>query len=248
MKLNDRLDKIAGQINAGETMADIGTDHGFLPIYLKKTGKCPHVIMTDISRGSLDKAVRDCEIYEPGEPFDLRIGDGLTVLKPGEVNDVVIAGMGGSLIADIMGADPGLSSSFGRFILQPRNNIGKLRASLSRMGFVITKEQLAEEGRFLCVIITCEYREGSEQGDAMEDFALRPWEWDFPDSLIRFRGAHTADYLNRELRRNRRILTRIHCGAADPVTKAAAERTEHYIEQLEGLLEQLKEMDIHAEG
>ena len=59
MKLTDRLQMIADGIRAGETMADIGTDHGFLPIFLAESGICPHVIMTDISDGSLTKAETD---------------------------------------------------------------------------------------------------------------------------------------------------------------------------------------------
>ena len=99
MKLSDRLQAMAEEVSFGETLADIGTDHGYLPIYLKQIGKCPHVILSDISRGSLEKALKDCNLYRPGEKFDIREGDGLKVLKSGEVDVISIAGMGGILIS-----------------------------------------------------------------------------------------------------------------------------------------------------
>ena len=79
-------------------MADIGTDHGFLPVYLWEAGISPHVIMADISRGSLDKARDNCEMLHPGQDFDLRLGSGIEVLADGEVDAVAIAGMGGILM------------------------------------------------------------------------------------------------------------------------------------------------------
>lgn len=103
MKLSDRLQLIADEINIGETMADIGTDHGFLPLYLLDSGKCPHVIMADISPGSLKKAEENCQLYDKTREYDLRLGNGIDVLADGEVDVVAIAGMGGLLICDILG-------------------------------------------------------------------------------------------------------------------------------------------------
>ncbi|MBR5230415.1 MAG: tRNA (adenine(22)-N(1))-methyltransferase TrmK, partial [Firmicutes bacterium] len=81
VKLTPRLQKIANEIKAGETMADIGTDHGFLPIYLWEEGISPNVIMADISRGSLDKARDNCRMLHPEQEFDLRLGSGIEVLE-----------------------------------------------------------------------------------------------------------------------------------------------------------------------
>ena len=206
MKLNDRLQKIAGQIREGETMADIGTDHGFLPIALKMSGRCPHVILTDISEGSLAKALSDCSLYDPEESYDLRAGDGLTVLRPGEVDNVVIAGMGGVLIGEILGKDPDLTYSFRRFILQPRNHIGKLRKALADLGIGIVREQIAEEGKFLCVILTAEPGAPCPSGPAYED---APWLWDFPDSLIAEQDDLVRQYLKRESDKYKKIETQI---------------------------------------
>ena len=74
MKLTPRLQKIADEIKPGETMADIGTDHGFLPLFLWEQGISPQVIMADISKGSLDKAAENCRLLAPDTDFDLRTG------------------------------------------------------------------------------------------------------------------------------------------------------------------------------
>jgi len=150
-ELGNRLKTMADYIKAGETMADIGTDHGFLPLYLWEKKICPKVIMTDISAGSLNKA----RAAFPGQPpgADFRLGDGLTLLAPGEVDAVVIAGMGGVLITEILSQDMEKTISFSKFIMQPRNGSGKLRYFLDKAGFAIISENLAEEGKFICEII-----------------------------------------------------------------------------------------------
>lgn len=158
IKLSDRLQRIAERIEHSKTMADIGTDHGFLPVYLLQHQICERAIAADVSEPSLDKAVQ-CgqteipELYESGA-FQTRAGDGLAVLKSGEVEAVVIAGMGGQLIRDIMEADLQHTCSFQRFILQPRSGQGFLRKWLVENGFRIIGEDVVTEGKFLPEIIT----------------------------------------------------------------------------------------------
>lgn len=152
--LTDRLQMIADEITAGESMADIGTDHGFLPIYLWENSICPKVIMTDISLGSLNKARENCNMLYPDYEFDLRLGSGLEVIGNGEVDTVVIAGMGGILMSRIMAVDIDKTMSIKKYILQPRISAGKLRYWLLNNGFSITRDALVREGRFICNIIT----------------------------------------------------------------------------------------------
>ena len=116
-KLTDRLQMLADEVQKGETMADIGTDHGFLPLYLWENGISPHVIMCDISEPSLAKAKAAAGAYQFGQELDFRAGDGLAVLAPGEIDAVVIAGMGGLLIRDILADDPDKTVSFSKYVL-----------------------------------------------------------------------------------------------------------------------------------
>ncbi len=153
LKLSDRLQKIADFIEPGESIADIGTDHGFLPIALLESGKSPHVILSDINAGPLEKARANINKYSPEKEFDIRIGSGIQTLKPAEVDVIVIAGMGGLLITEILGDDLEKSKSYRKLILQPRNGQEKLRLWLIENGFTIEDEVLVKEGKYFCEII-----------------------------------------------------------------------------------------------
>ncbi|MHC1723634.1 MAG: tRNA (adenine(22)-N(1))-methyltransferase TrmK [Aminipila sp.] len=161
IKLSDRLQMIADLIENGQTVADVGTDHGFLPIYLWESKKSPKVILADISKGSLQKAIDnvymqdyDDEIIK--EYFDFRLGNGIQILENGEVDVVVIAGMGGILMTEILGQDLIKTKSIKKIILQPRNGQGKLRWWLLNNGFHIKEEKIVREGKFICEIISAE--------------------------------------------------------------------------------------------
>ena len=146
-------------------MADIGTDHGFLPLYLWEKGISPKVIMCDISEPSLAKAKGAAGSYQFGSELSFRAGDGLRVLDSGEVDDIVIAGMGGLLIVDILSDDMNKTMSFKKYIFQPRNNSGRLRYWLVSHGFDITRNQLVREGKFICEVITAISPKSSEKAN-----------------------------------------------------------------------------------
>jgi len=178
MVLSKRLQAIADRVLKDGITADIGTDHAQIPIYLLREKLAPRVILTDNKDGPLRKAKEN--LFAAGvtvSPEDLRKGDGLTVLNAGEVATVIIAGMGGLLIADMLSADIQKSLSFQRLILQPRTASAELRRWLTQNGFHIAGEQLAPEGRRLCEIITAEPGEGtSQQNENREllDYEISP--------------------------------------------------------------------------
>ena len=209
IKLSPRLKKIAQQIEVGETMADIGTDHGFLPIYLWENEICPKVILTDISAGSLSKAHENCETYYPGKAFDLRLGSGIEVLEAGEVDTVVIAGMGGILMTEILGKDLKKTLSLRKLILQPRKDVGKLRFWLFDNGFSITNEALVREGKYICEIITAIPKEiaitRQMNGDDIE--------YEFPHSLLDYKDELLAEYLTAKRNKEARILSDMQKGS-----------------------------------
>lgn len=235
VKLTPRLQTIANEIKQGETMADIGTDHGFLPIYLWEAGICPHVIMADISRGSLDKARDNCKMLHPGQEFDLRLGSGIEVLENGEVDAVAIAGMGGILMTEILGADFEKAHSFKRLILQPRNHVGKLRYWLLNNGFKIVNEQLVREGKFICEILTVEPKEVAVSMNQDEDDI----EYQYPHSLIRFKNELTEEYLQRKLNLERQVQRSMAMGSQ--TTEAQMRRAQYRTEYLEYLLRRCKD-------
>ena len=202
--LTERLAAIANEIEKGESVADIGTDHGYLPMYLTKEEISPKVIMADISKGSLNKARRNCRELIPEVKFDFRNGNGLRVIKKGEVDVIVIAGMGGNLICDILGRDLGKAKSCKKLILQPRTAQGRLRAWLVRKGFDIVNEQLVREGRFICEIIT------AVPGEPRESIKLNlepeSIKWEMPYWVANLKNPLVNEFISYKIDRENRIL------------------------------------------
>ena len=172
-------------VHDGDSAADIGTDHGYVPMLLIKQGKSPRVIMSDISEGSLAKARETFEyahLSDKVDAADFRIGDGLETVEAGEVDEVIIGGLGGRTIVKILDADIDKSRSFKRLVLQPRKHSGSLRHYLYTHGWDIESEALAEEGRFACEIMTAEPSDRSFREAPYPEDDIR---WKYPEDLIR---------------------------------------------------------------
>ncbi|MDF2522162.1 MAG: SAM-dependent methyltransferase [Clostridia bacterium] len=157
MKLSPRLQKIADSIKNRETLADIGTDHAYLPIYLIRKGSVRNAIATDVNRGPIEIAQGRIKANRMEEKIETRLGSGLSVLEPKEADIIVIAGMGGMLIADILEADMEVSKSAESIVLQPMLDSAKLRAYLLKKGFEITDEELVKEEAKLYEVLWVRY-------------------------------------------------------------------------------------------
>lgn len=153
MKLSKRLQKIADLVAVGSIVADIGTDHGYIPAYLIESGKCKKVIGSDISKGSLDKIIQYVKQLNLENKIDTRLGNGLEVLKPKEVDTVIIAGMGGILMKEILEKDLEITNSITNFILQPMIAAKELREYLIQNDFMIKDEELVKEENIFYEII-----------------------------------------------------------------------------------------------
>jgi tRNA (adenine22-N1)-methyltransferase len=183
MRLSKRIYAIAEQVNIGETAADIGTDHGYVPMLLMKNGISPAVIMSDISSGSLAKAVQTfemCGINVPETAF--RVGDGLDTIESAEVDDVIIGGLGGFTITEILQSNIDKSRSFRKLILQPRKHSGNLRFFLYTHGWDIVSEKLAPEGKFVCEIITAVPVPGITEREA--PYPEEDIRWKYPEAIV----------------------------------------------------------------
>ena len=143
--LSNRLLKIASFINDGERVADIGTDHGFLPIYLRKSGKSPFVIASDIREKPLKSAINN--IKKAGiDRIDFRLCDGLSAIEKDAVDAVIIAGMGGECIAGILEFSTWARDSEKHFVLQPMNSPEELRRYLCISGYTVKNECAVSDG------------------------------------------------------------------------------------------------------
>ena len=145
MKLSQRLQAIGNFVPNNSIVADIGTDHGYIPAYLIQNNISKRVIGTDISKGSLEKIIDYIRELGIEHRVDTRLGDGLEVIKPYEIDTVIIAGMGGLLIRDILENHKKVTDSIINFIFQPMVASKELRQYLIENKFEIIKEELVKE-------------------------------------------------------------------------------------------------------
>lgn len=143
--LSPRLTAISELVGECECLADIGTDHAYLPVYLCKKQKAKSAIACDINPDPLLRAENTVKTYNAAEFVELRLGGGLSPLKPGEADAVVIAGMGGLLIADIIKNGMDKIQNADKIILQPMSSVSELREYLYSNGWRILSEALAVE-------------------------------------------------------------------------------------------------------
>lgn len=151
--ISDRLKRITQLVIPGESIADIGTDHGYVPIELLSRNIVPFAILSDVNDGPLEIAKENLvKDHISEEHFFLRKADGLQGLDYGEVSTVIIAGMGGELIESILDFDSDKSHSFKRLILQPRTRSNELRYYLSNNSFEFEDYVLVKEKFRICEI------------------------------------------------------------------------------------------------
>lgn len=153
MELAKRLAAAAAYVPAGSVAADIGTDHAYLPIYLVEAGICRRVIATDLRPGPFRSALRKVEEHKLNHSIDLRLGDGLKVIEPAEADVLVLAGMGGNTIREILDASPEVLDTVKMLVLQPMSDPGDLRHWLVARGWKMFDERLVEENGKIYVVI-----------------------------------------------------------------------------------------------
>lgn len=147
--LSRRMQMLADMVTAGSRVADVGCDHGLLPIYLVQTGKCPKCLAMDVRKGPLSGAEEHIAACGLGEYIETRLSDGLTAYHIGEAQILVCAGMGGRLMERILTEGGEKSRSFAELILQPQSEIPEFRRFLRSAGYLITEEEAVyEEGKF----------------------------------------------------------------------------------------------------
>ena len=149
--MTPRLYAIADSVPPGATIADVGTDHGYIPIYLYLNKRIDSALAMDLRPGPLSRAEKNVEKFGLTEHIKTRISDGLCALLDGEVNTAVIAGMGGLLIAEILEKSP---VSLDYYILQPMTAVAELREFLERNGYCIIHERLAKEADKIYTVMT----------------------------------------------------------------------------------------------
>ena len=149
MELSKRLQAVADLVTEGLVVADVGTDHGYIPIYLIQTCKCETAFAMDVNEGPLLRAKEHIAEYGLDEKIQVRLSDGVKALAIDECECVVIAGMGGALTVRIMEEGKEIFRSLKEFVLQPQSELKKVRQYLQENDYcVIAEDMVLEDGKF----------------------------------------------------------------------------------------------------
>ena len=153
-KLSKRLSACLDALSSLSKIADIGTDHAYLPCHGIANGMIESAIAIDVIDGPLEQAKRTIADYGLADKIELRKGSGFEPLEDGEVEGVVIAGMGGKLISQLIKENLYVATSMEILVFQPQGGEFELRCTLFDKDFEIVSEQLVEEDGIICTIIT----------------------------------------------------------------------------------------------
>ncbi|MSS07515.1 SAM-dependent methyltransferase [Clostridium sp. WB02_MRS01] len=216
MKLSRRLETIASFVPEGSTVADIGTDHGYIPIHLVQEGKAKHAIAMDVRKGPLLRA--QAHIHEAGleAHVEVRLSDGLLKLEQNEADCVVIAGMGGELIIHILEEGRGLWEGISHWVLSPHSELDKVRRFLEEQEFFIEREtMIKEEGKFYTVMGINRTNKAGEKDN-------REISYRYGRSLLESKDPVLKEYLKKEEEQLEQIMR----GLSESQTEAAVRRIE----------------------
>lgn len=218
LKLSERLRALSELIPAGSVLADIGTDHAWVPAELLLSGRISRAIAMDIGEGPLERAATHLAELGLTEQVSLRLSDGFAALKPGEADCVLIAGMGGELMQSILTRGLGANGSPGpafregvkRYLFSPHTEWEAFRGYLAAQGFRLTDERMLKEDGKYYLILVCEngdgeaaYREAEARG--IPAAAARR----FGPMLLERRDTVLRNYMKDRLRTEQEIAERL---------------------------------------
>ena len=190
---------LAALVTPGARLADVGTDHGYIPVFLCQTGVIPSAIAMDINRGPLQRAEAHVAEYGLKDRIETRLSDGLEKLLSGEADCVLIAGMGGSLMRRILSDGRETLQSVPELILQPQSEIPQIRQFLREQGYRIADEDMVEEdGKFYFIMKAHKMEnDGQEQQNSTERQRL---EDEFGPVLLKKKHPVLLRWIRREIR------------------------------------------------
>lgn len=160
VSLGPRLQTVASFVPEGGKLGDIGTDHAYLPIALYETHQILKAVAVDVHEGPYQSALTAVKGRHLEAVIDVRFGDGLIPLEPGEVNVLTLAGMGGRTMLDILSARPDVLNFVADLIVQPQGGEGAVRSALLEGGWRLKAERLVEEEDRIYIVMAYSKEEG----------------------------------------------------------------------------------------
>ena len=208
-ELSKRLQAVADLVTPGMRLADVGTDHAYIPIYLTQNGLVPSAIAMDINKGPLERA--DTHILEHGLDGKIvtRLSDGLVNLKMEEADTMIAAGMGGGLVIHILNEDPAKTRSLKELILQPQSELAKVRRYLEEHRFRIVAEDMVEEDGKYYPMMKVRPPKKSGKKDGIKSEMWNDVQLQYGKLLLEKRHPVLKRYLEREIRIRTDILKSI---------------------------------------
>ena len=203
--LSKRLKALANMVTDGTRLADIGTDHGYIPIYLCQTGKIPSALAMDIVKGPLQQAQTHIAEHGLSEQIKTRLSDGMAALQFGEADTILIAGMGGGLVMKILSEGAEKLTGKEELILQPQSEIALVREFLRVRNFqILNEDMILEDGKYYPMMKV-------SQQKAAEQTKILPQEVAdaFGPVLLQKRHPVLKEWLERELRTTNSVIEQL---------------------------------------
>ncbi|BBF45303.1 putative tRNA-m1A22 methylase [Lachnospiraceae bacterium KM106-2] len=214
MQLSDRLQRVANHVTPGGRVADIGCDHAYTSIYMIKNKIATSVIAMDINKGPLEKAKSNIMSAGLCDVITTRLSNGAKELNVGEVDRIVISGMGGILMKTILSDRPDVVADVKELVLQPQSEIAMLREYLHSIGYQIVQEDmLIDEGKYYTIIKAIHGTESYEK----EIFYL------YGKQLLESRHPILKKFLEKELNKKDVIMERLKAQNSEHARKRLAE-------------------------
>ncbi len=213
VRISDRLKTVAHMCDKGAVVADIGTDHGYLPIYLVQEGIAPSAIAMDLRKGPLDKAKKHISENCLEDKIQTRLSDGMEKLLANEADIITICGMGGRLIADIVTKGMNVITQDTTLIVSPQSEVGDFRHFLVSQGFTVIDEQMLKEDGKYYFIIKCRKSDESVRSEYSET------QYEYGWKLLEKRDRVLYEYLVKEKAVNEGISNGLKKDESNPTVK-----------------------------
>ena len=234
LQLSMRLSAVANMVTITGILADVGTDHGYIPVFLAGEKRIQGAIAMDVNPGPLERAREHIRQYGLEDKIETRLSDGLAALTPQEADGIVIAGMGGALTKRILQQGEKVAHTAKELILQPQSEIMEFRRFLWENGYEITVEDMVfEDGKYYPMMraVYQGERKRREPDDTAEPLALK-----YGGKLLQQKHPVLRQYLYRQKEQKAQILENLQKNAKQDVSS----RIEEVRQELKDITQALK--------
>lgn len=240
IQLSKRMSALASLVTEGSRLADIGTDHGYIPIVLVQAGKIPSALAMDVGKGPLSRAREHIHSQGLDTYIETRLSDGLTELRFGEADTVLIAGMGGMLMTRILNGGSHCLQSVRELILQPQSEIHLVRRFLAEHGYEITDEDIVlEDGKYYPMMRAEVFHDLDVSGGQGGEKQWKTFQYFYGDVEKQHSPEVLRDFLLHEQEKSSTIMERLQKNGRE-----VSDRMKELQEQMNLIQETLEALDV----